>query len=139
KPSYVLPDPWTVIGRLGEDLVDPRFWLAVATTLTRAVIGFAIALAIGTVLGALVARSSVLRAAIGSLLSGLQTMPSIAWFPLAILFFNISEEAIAFVIILGAAPSIANGLISGIDDVPPQLLRAGHMLGARGLHLLRHV
>ncbi|CAG7620639.1 ABC transporter permease [Leucobacter soli] len=139
KPSYVLPDPLTVLTRLGELAVTAEFWVGAATTMTRAVVGFAIALTIGTVLGAAVARSRVLRAAIGSLLSGLQTMPSIAWFPLAILFFGLTEQAIMFVIVLGAAPSIANGLISGIDDVPPPLLRAGHALGARGFALLRFV
>ncbi|MFT4220223.1 MAG: ABC transporter permease [Microbacterium sp.] len=139
KPAYVLPDPFTVFGRLGELLGEPAFWAGAATTMGRAVLGFVIALVIGTVLGAAVARSRILRAAVGSLLSGLQTMPSIAWFPLAILFFGLTEQAIMFVIVLGAAPSIANGLISGIDDVPPQLLRAGHTLGARGIRMLRYV
>ena len=78
------------------------------------------------------ARFAVLRSAIGSLITGLQTMPSIAWFPLAILLFQLTEEAIIFVVVLGAAPSIANGLIHGVDHVPPVLLRAGRVLGARG-------
>ena len=77
-------------------------------------------------------RFAVLRAGIGSLITGLQTMPSIAWFPLAILLFKLTEEAIMFVVVLGAAPSIANGLIHGIDHIPPVLLRAGRVLGARG-------
>ena len=66
-------------------------------------------------------------------------MPSIAWFPLAILLFKLTEEAILFVVVLGAAPSIANGLINGIDHIPPLLLRAGRVLGARGLASFRHV
>jgi len=41
--------------------------------------------------------------------------------------------------ILGAAPAVANGFIGGIDQVPPGLLRVGRMLGARGLSLERHV
>ncbi len=56
-------------------------------------------------------------------------MPSVAWFPLAILLFKLGEGAIFFVVVLGAAPSIANGLIAGIDHIQPILLRAGH--GAR--------
>ena len=71
-------------------------------------------------------RSAVLRTAIGSLITGLQTMPSIAWFPLAILLFKISEQAILFVVVLGAAPSIANGIIAGVDSVPPILRRRRH-------------
>jgi NitT/TauT family transport system permease protein len=66
-------------------------------------------------------------------------MPSIAWFPLAILLFQLSEQAILFVVVLGAAPSIANGLISGIDDLSPQLLRAARVLGARGVTLYTSV
>jgi NitT/TauT family transport system permease protein len=87
----------------------------------------------------LVSRSAILRSAIGSLITGLQTMPSIAWFPLSIVLFKLSETAILFVVVLGAAPAIANGLISGIDQVPPVLLRAGRVLGARGLGAYRHV
>ena len=60
-------------------------------------------------------------------------MPSVAWFPLAFLLFGISEGAIRFVVVLGAAPSIANGLIAGVDQVPPLLLRAGRVLGAKGV------
>ena len=60
-------------------------------------------------------------------------MPSIAWFPLAILLFKLTEGAILFVVVLGAAPSIANGLITGVDHVPPLLLRAGRVLGASGV------
>jgi NitT/TauT family transport system permease protein len=66
-------------------------------------------------------------------------MPSIAWFPLAILLFKISEAAILFVVVLGAAPAIANGLIAGADSVPPILRRAGTVLGARGASLYREV
>lgn len=139
KPSYVLPGPQAVGLKLLEDLGDPRFWGAVGTTMIRAVIGYAVATVVGTVLGLAVARFRVLRAAIGSLITGLQTMPSIAWFPFAILLFGLNEQAILFVIVLGAAPSIANGIISGVDDVPPSYLKTAHILGARGMSLLAQV
>jgi NitT/TauT family transport system permease protein len=73
------------------------------------------------------------------MITGLQTMPSVAWFPLAIVVFKLGEGAIMFVVVLGAAPSIANGIIAGVDHVPPLLLRSGRMLGARGLKTYRHV
>lgn len=139
RPPYVLPDPGVVIQRVGEMLTTARFWTALGTTLLRAAAGFAIAVTIGTVIGLLVSRSRILRAAIGSLITGLQTMPSIAWFPFAILIFGLSEQAILFVVILGAAPSIANGIISGIDDVPTALLRTATALGARGFVMYRYI
>jgi NitT/TauT family transport system permease protein len=139
RPDYLLPGPLPVFGQLGQDVREPRFVLAVGITMQRALGGYAAAVLIGGVIGAVVARNTLLRRAFGSLITGLQSMPSIAWFPLAILLFGLSETAILFVVILGAAPAIANGLISGIDQIPPLLVRCGTVLGARGLRLYRYV
>jgi NitT/TauT family transport system permease protein len=141
KPDYLLPGPGATFGRLWEEMLDPdgRLWRSLATTIRRGVFGFLIALVLGSLLGIAVSRFRVLRAGIGSMITGLQTMPSVAWFPLALLLFGLTENAITFVIVLGAAPSIANGIISGIDEVPPNLLRAGHMLGARGVNRYRYI
>ena len=76
---------------------------------------------------------------IGSMITGLQTMPSIAWFPLAIVLFKLTNAAVFFVVVLGAAPSIANGLLNGVDNIPPILLRAGRVLGAKGWARLRYI
>ena len=137
KP-WVLPGPAEVFGRLAEDL-GGSLPSALSTTLRRAVAGYALALAIGTVVGLAIVRWKVLRTAVASLITGLQTMPSIAWFPFAILLFGLSEAAIMFVVVLGAAPSVANGLISGVDHIPRLLLRAGTVLGARGVNRYRFV
>lgn len=139
RPAYVFPGPVAVGERLLEMLGGAELYQSIATTMQRALVGFSTAVVAGTVIGVAVARSRVLRAAVGSLITGLQTMPSIAWFPLAILMFGLTGQAIFFVVVLGAAPSIANGVISGIDDLPPQLLRAAHILGARGLRLYTSV
>ena len=139
REAYVLPGPAPVFAELGRQVVTQEFWTAVGITMTRGVVGFGLAAVLGLALGILVARSRILRAAIGSLITGLQTMPSIAWFPLAILLFQLSEQAILFVILIGAVPSIANGVINGVDYVPALLVRAGRNIGANGLLLYRHV
>ncbi len=139
KPEYTLPGPAAVFGFLWDYMHTPAFWQAVATTLRRALVGFTAAVIVGTLVGVAVARVRVLRLGVGSLITGLQTMPSIAWFPLAILLFGLNETAIFFVVILGAAPSVANGVISGIDNIPPQFLRLAKVLGARGVNLYRHI
>ena len=139
RPDYVLPGPVPVIERLLQDLRQPDFLIGVVVTLRRALAGYLVAAAIGSALGIMVARIRILRKAIGSAILGLQSMPSIAWFPLAILLFQLSEGAILFVVILGAAPAIAGGLLSGIDHVQPLLVRVGRVMGARGLTLYRHV
>lgn len=139
RPEFALPGPGTVFPRFFDELGKYVTWRAIGITLRRALVGFAMAIVIGGVLGITVSRFRVVRTAVGSLITGLQTMPSIAWFPLSLLLFQKSEAAIYFVIVLGAAPSIANGLITGIDHIPPILLRAGRVLGAKGMHAYRHV
>jgi sulfonate transport system permease protein len=139
KDEFVLPGPGTVVHDLGDLVTTADFWAGVRLTMTRAITGFALAVLIGTIVGAAVATIPPLRAAIGSLITGLQTMPSIMWFPLAILLFQLGEKAILFVVVIGAAPSVANGLISGIDYVPRTWLRVGQVLGMSGFAKYRHL
>ncbi|QES47797.1 sulfate ABC transporter permease [Streptomyces venezuelae] len=109
------------------------------TSVSRGLLGFLLALAIGTPLGLLVARVKFVRAAIGPILSGLQSLPSVAWVPPAVLWFGLNDAMMYTVILLGAVPSIANGLVSGVDQVPPLFLRAGRTLGATGIRGVWHV
>jgi NitT/TauT family transport system permease protein len=137
RKEYVLPGPVTVFQALFDNIGD--YISAAFVTLQRAVIGFGIALVIGTAVGGLVTKSRILRSAVGSMVTGLMTMPSIAWFPAAIVLFGLKDSAILFVIVIGAAPSVANGFIAGVDNTPPILLRASRMLGAKGWSEFRHV
>jgi len=139
KPDYVLPGPLPVLLRLAQDLGQADFYGGVAITMRRALIGYTLALVMGTAVGLTVARVSVLRKAFGAAILGLQSMPSITWFPLAILLFQLSESAIVFVVLLGAAPAIAAGLLHGVDHVQPLLVRVGRVMGARGMHLYQYI
>jgi NitT/TauT family transport system permease protein len=130
---YVLKGPGPVLSSLWDQLQHAQLWEIIGWTMRSALIGYVAALVIGSAVGLLVARIPPLRAAVGSIITGLQTMPSVAWAPFAIILFGENESAILFVVILGAAPSIANGLISGVDYTPPLLLRAGQTMGLRGV------
>jgi NitT/TauT family transport system permease protein len=138
KPRIIKPprEVWSAAVELWRDGIITE---SIRTTMARIGLGFALSVVIGVAIGAVVSSSKIVRAAIGSMITGIQTMPSIAWFPFAIALFSRSEGAIRFVIVLGAAPAIANGLITGVDQIPPLLLRAGRMLGARGVKSYRHV
>ena len=139
RPQSALPGPWPVLERLAGDLRNLDFYAGIGMTLRRAALGYAIAAGAGTVVAILIARVKLARRAVGSLLVGLQSMPSIAWFPLALLLLQRSEGAITLVVLMGAAPAIAAGLLSGIDQVHPMLIRVGRAMGADGLRLYRHV
>jgi sulfonate transport system permease protein len=135
--DHLVKGPAAGIANLWDQFTTAQLWQAIETTVQTAVTGYLLALVIGSAIGAVVSRIPPLRAATGSIISGLQTMPSIAWFPFAIILFGATESAILFVMVLGAAPSIANGLITGVDYTPPLLLRAGRTMGLRGIALWR--
>ena len=137
--KFVLPGPGVTLSNLWGQLRTGLLWHAIGDTLERAVVGYALALVIGTVLGLLVARIRPLRAAVGSLITGLQTLPSAAWLPFAIILFGLNTSAILFVIVMAATPAIANGLIAGVDYTPPLLLKAGKVMGLRGLSLTTYL
>jgi NitT/TauT family transport system permease protein len=139
KPDYLFPSPAEVWSSLVAQWRTGALPRAVWLSVSRGLLGFAASIAIGTPLGLLVARVGVVRAAIGPLLSGLQSLPSVAWVPAAIIWFGLSPATIFAVVLLGAVPSIANGMISGIDQIPPLYLRVGRVLGARRLTAARHV
>ena len=114
-------------------------WPAVGHSISHGAIGFAASVAIGTPLGLLVGRFQAVRAGIGPILSGLQSLPSVAWVPPALMFFGPTPAMLYTVVLLGAVPSIAVGVVSGLDQVPPLYQRVGHNLGARGLTSVRYV
>jgi NitT/TauT family transport system permease protein len=138
-PEFKLPAPSAVWAAIWELVTTGKivdlFWVSVH----RAVIGFVISLVIAVPLGLAIANLKVVRRGIGPLVSGLQSLPSVAWVPAAILWFGLNDRAIYWVVLLGAVPSIANGLVSGLDQVPPILPRVGKALGASRLGGIRYI
>ncbi|MFF9475531.1 ABC transporter permease [Streptomyces roseolus] len=134
-----LPSPGAVWDSLSTMWLEGTLLEVLWTSVSRALLGFLLALAIGTPLGLLVARVGVIRTAIGPILAGLQSLPSVAWVAPAVLWLGLNDSMMYAVILLGAVPSIANGLVAGVDQVPPLFLRAGRTLGATGLKGAWHI
>jgi NitT/TauT family transport system permease protein len=139
KPPYVLPSPLMVWDEFADQWADGNAQEAIWTSVSRGLTGFAMAIVIAVPIGLVVARFRPVRTAIGPLLTGLQTLPSVAWVPAAIIWFGLTNATIYAVILLGAVPSIANGLVAGIDQTPPLYNRVGRVLGAKNLSMVRHV
>jgi NitT/TauT family transport system permease protein len=139
KPDYLLRSPGETWSEAISSWSQWDIWTAVFNSVYRGLVGFAISLAIGTPIGLITWRFGFIRNSIGPILSGLQALPSVAWVPIGILWFGISPATIYMVVLLGATPSIAIGLMSGLDQVPPLYLRVGRNLGARGLSAAWHV
>jgi len=134
-----LPSPADVWGAVEDQWVKGTLLSYIWGSVSRGLLGFLLALVIGTPLGLVVARVKFVRAAFGPILSGLQSLPSVAWVAPAVIWLGLDNSVMFTVILLGAVPSIANGLVSGVDQVPPLFLRAGRTLGATGLRGTWHI
>ncbi len=115
---------------------DGSLLRAAGTSLLRLVIGYGLSLVIGVPLGVLLARSALAREALGPVVLGLSSVPSVCWLPLAILWFGLSEWAIQTVIVFGATLPIAVATENAVRNVPPQMHRAARTMGATGARLL---
>jgi len=136
-----LPGPGDTLGEIGYLIHTGVLIPALLKTLERAAIGYTLALGVGTIIGLAVVRVPVLRAGVGSLLAGLQSLPSVVWVPIAVLFLSFGgqvENAMYFVVIMGAFPSIAMGVMSAYDNIPPLTFSLARSLGARGPMFYRH-
>ncbi|MBS3982729.1 MAG: ABC transporter permease [Dethiobacter sp.] len=132
-PSFLFPSPSGVLENLSAGIQDLSIPIAAQISIQRLFIGYSISLVIGLLLGIMIDRIKYLDQALSPLLLGVQTLPSICWLPLAILWFGLGEEAIIFVIAIGSIFSISMAVVSGIKQIPPLYIRAAKTMGAKGL------
>lgn len=138
-PEWKFPGPANVWRSLRDQWEQGLVWSAVRNSVSRGLIGFAMSAIIATPLAVLITRVRFARTVLRPILSGLQQLPSVAWVPAAIIWFGLTPSTIYAVVILGATPSITNGLVNGIDQIPPLYLRAAKVLGLRRLDNIRRV
>lgn len=131
-PDYLFPHPLAVFGALLDGIHTGVYSQAALASLRRLAIGYSVSLILGLTLGVLLGRVRLLDETVGSLVLGLQALPSVCWLPLAILWLGLSEQAIIFVVVMGALFSITLGVSVGIKNTPPIYLNAARTLGARG-------
>lgn len=133
--EYIFPSPMSVAQTLVRGFANGTFIVGIVTSLRRLLIGFGISAVIGIVSGLALGRVKLLDETFGALVLGLQTLPSICWLPLALLWFGLSETAILFVVVMGALLAITTATEAGVKNTPPLYLRAARNLGARGWKL----
>ncbi|THF88223.1 ABC transporter permease subunit [Deinococcus sp. KSM4-11] len=136
-PPYVFPSPhavWTEVayGLWGTGPQDGKLLAAIAGSLRRVLTGYAAAVVLGGLVGLLMGAWPPVRSALGAYLTGIQSVPSIAFVPFAILFLGLNERAVLFVVILEGFIPVALAVSGALLNVPPALRIAGRTLGARG-------
>ena len=130
----LVPSPANVGRYLWGAVLDGTLGGAVVVTLKRLLLGYAAGLVIGLPLGLLTARFNVLNDTLGLLALGLQTLPSVCWVPLALLWFGQTEMAMLFVVVMGTLWSVIIATDNGVRNISPIFARAAKTMGSRGLH-----
>jgi len=138
-PPYLFPTPKGVFESLWAGFADHSFWIAIGVSMKRIAVGYSLSVVIGVVLGLLMATSKFLEQTLGGLLVSLQSLPSICWLPMAVLWFGLSEKAILFVIVMGSVLSVTISMETGRKQMPKIYGMAGRNLGASGLKLFLFV
>jgi NitT/TauT family transport system permease protein len=138
-PPYLFPTPWGVGEELYNGFQDHTYWIAITVSMKRVLIGYGISVVLGMILGLGVASNKFLEDTMGGLLVSLQSLPSICWWPLALPWFGLSQNAILFVVVMGSLLSVTLAMEDGRKQMPKIFGMAGRNLGARGLKLFWYV
>jgi len=138
-PNTIFPSPLEVAEDLAYGVVDGSLFFGIGTSMVRLMIGLAIAIAGGVVLGIFMARIEIVNQTIGSLVLGLQSIPSIAWVPLAILWFGLTDAGIIFVTAIGAIFAVTINTYTGVKNIDPNYIAAARNMGAKGSQLITAV
>ncbi len=138
-PPYMLPSPLDVARYLGTAAMDGTLLEGTLVTARRLAIGYVIGILVGVPFGCLTARFRTCADTLGLLALGLQTLPSVCWVPLSLLWFGSSESAILFVVVMGTTWSVQIATHDGLRSIPPIYVRAARTMGSRGLHTIVRV
>ena len=138
-PKLSLPSPLAVGQTITELVLDFTLVKGTAFTLWRLLLGFLISLALGLIIGLLMIKFQQFGKTMSSFAVGLQSFPSIAWIPFAILLIGFNDSGILFVVVMSCVFSVMLSTYTGLRNVPPIYIRAARNMGAKGFTLFRYV
>jgi len=138
-PDFMFPSLIQVFETLFSGLISGQITEAIGVSLSRILIGFSIAVILGLILGYLIWRYKLIEDTLGFLVTALQSIPSIVWFPLAIIWFGLNDFAILFIVTIGATWTMTMSATSGFKNVPILYQRVAKTLGSSGFHFIRTV
>ncbi len=138
-PSNVFSSPYEVAEDLVYTAMDGSLFYGVAMSMWRLAAGLTIAIGGGIILGVFMARVEVVNQTVGSLVLGLQSIPSIAWVPLAILWYGLNDAGIIFVVAIGAIFAVTINTYTGVKNIDPHFIEAARNMGAKGSQLITAV
>lgn len=138
-PKVLMPSPTDVVLTLQDSLTDGSLWQDLRASFTRLLTGLTLALIIGGMLGVFLAKFKTADETLGALILALQSIPSIVWLPLAIMWFGLNEKSVIFIVVLGATIVMTINMRTGIKNVSPLYIKAAQTMGSKGLDMFFRV
>lgn len=134
--TSVFPSPWTVAQGL-SDL--PHLGAYILDSLMRVAGGYLLAVVLGVPFGLLLGWSPSLASAANPLIQMLRPISPLAWMPLSVIWFGVSNMAPIFLIFLASFFPIVVTTMNGVRNVPPMYMQAGRNFGLGAPALLVRV
>lgn len=128
-----------VLNTLVEGFKDGSFIYAIIASFKRLLIGYTLSVLIGTILGIIISSNQLIEDTISPFILALQSVPSVVWLPLALLWFSLGEAAIIFVVVLGGTWNMVINSSTGIKNVQPVLIKAAKTMGLKKFKLFYRV
>ncbi|WP_066299732.1 ABC transporter permease [Bacillus sp. FJAT-29937] len=138
-PSFMFPPLTQIFETMFNGIVNGQITAAIGVSFSRILIGFLIAIILGTFMGYLIWKYKFVEDTLGFLVTALQSIPSIVWFPLAIIWFGLNDFAILFIVTIGATWTMTISATSGFKNVPKLYQRVARTFGSTGFHFIRTV
>src|SRR5690625_4865920 len=138
-PESMIPSPLSVFNALYAGVMDMTLIYDIIASFRHLLIGLFISIIIGTALGLLLATVKSADETLGTMILALQSVPSIVWVPLAIIWFGFGETAIIFVVVIGGTFVMTMNIRTGIKNVTPIFIDAAQTMGSKGVDLFLHV
>lgn len=138
-PDFMFPSLGQVFDTLWNGLINGQITGAIFKSISRLLIGFSIAIVVGLILGYFIWRYKIIDDTLGFLVVALQSIPSIVWFPLAIIWFGLNDFAILFIVTIGATWTMTVSATTGFKNVPRLYQRVAKTFGSKGFHFIRTV
>ena len=138
-PAHIFPSPLQVALDLSYGTADGTLLFGIGTSMWRLTIGLIISIATGLTLGIFMARIESVNQTVGSIVLGLQSIPSVAWVPLAFLWFGLTDAGIIFVTVASSLFAVTINTYSGMKNVPTSYIAAAKNMGANSVQLITNV
>jgi ABC-type nitrate/sulfonate/bicarbonate transport system permease component len=137
--AFMLPPFSAVAERIYADAIGGELWRNLWVTMFRAITGFAIAAVGGIALGAMMARSRIVRWFFEPIISVGFPMPKIAFLPIIILWLGLYDVSKISIVVFDAIFPVVTATLAGLAGVEKELIWSGRNMGASERELMWQV